>query len=245
MQRAELKQQAKDTLRGKWGKAIGLSLVYNLLVSAILSVCNFVYIVGPIVSIVITVPLSFGYIGVLIKFTRGEKTDYLDFFTNGFDNFGKAWSIAGYTILKLIGYYIAFFVCLISFVGFVIAAMTADSLAMLVIGVLILTTTYFIISILLATQSYFYVLTNYIGNDMKEMSGRDVVAKSKELMKGHRFEFFVLQLSFIGWAILAVLTCGIGFIWLKPYMQVTYVKYYESMIYENGNNSEKKVILEQ
>ena len=64
-------------------------------------------------------------------------------------------------------------------------------------------------------------------------------------MKGHRFEFFVLQLSFIGWAILAVLTCGIGFIWLEPYMQVTYVKFYESLIYENGNNSEKKVILEQ
>lgn len=245
MKRAEIKQQAKDTLKGRWGKAVGLYLVYNLLIGAIGMVLAFLYGIGPLVLTIISVPLSFGYIGVFLRFVRNENADYLDFFKLGFDNFGKAWSIVGYTILKLIGYYIAYVVCIFAFIGFIIAAVSAESMAMLIIGAVIISLAYLIICFLLATQSYYFVLTNYIGNDMTEMSGRDVVAKSKELMKGHRWEFFVLQLSFIGWGILALLTCGIGFFWLEPYMQVTYVKYYENLAYGNTKNVDEEVIREQ
>ncbi len=47
------------------------------------------------------------------------------------------------------------------------------------------------------------------------------------IMKGHKWEFFVVQLSFIGWGILSILTLGIlSLFYVNPYMQSTYATYY-------------------
>lgn len=78
-----------------------------------------------------------------------------------------------------------------------------------------------------------YSQSFYIVKDMVE-SGQDVqpteaITKSRQLMDGHKWEFFVLQLSFIGWGILACITFGIGFLWLKPYVQLTNAKYYRQL----------------
>lgn len=48
-------------------------------------------------------------------------------------------------------------------------------------------------------------------------------------MKGNRWKFFWLGLTFIGWAILASFTLGIGMLWLMPYIMVTFVCFYESL----------------
>ncbi len=50
--------------------------------------------------------------------------------------------------------------------------------------------------------------------------------KSIKIMKGHKWELFVLGFSFLGWIVLSILTLGIGFLWLLPYMQVTFRIYY-------------------
>ncbi len=50
--------------------------------------------------------------------------------------------------------------------------------------------------------------------------------ESKSLMKGHKLDLFLLWLSFIGWVILAILTFGIGFLWLSPYMGTTTSHFY-------------------
>lgn len=50
--------------------------------------------------------------------------------------------------------------------------------------------------------------------------------ESANLMKENKLDFFVLQLSFIGWIILSILTLGIGYIWLQPYMSLTEANYY-------------------
>ena len=46
---------------------------------------------------------------------------------------------------------------------------------------------------------------------------------------GHKMELFVLGLSFIGWELLGVLTLGIGYIWIIPYMQATFTNAYKSL----------------
>lgn len=245
MTRAELKQQAKDTLRGRWGTAIGMVLVYELLIGAIGMIANFIPFIGSIALLVVSIPLSFGFIGQLLKFSRKEQAGVLDFFTIGFNNFGKSWSILGHTFLKLVGYIIAYVVCTFAMVGLIVAAISAESIAMLVIGMMIIGILFFVIYILLLMKSYLYVLTEYIGNDNSEMSAKEVVEKSAELMKGHRWELFVLELSFIGWAILAMLTCGIGLLWLEPYMQVTTIKFYENLANGNNPNNDVEVITEQ
>ena len=70
----------------------------------------------------------------------------------------------------------------------------------------------------------------YLMADNPEMTAAEAQAKSMELMNGHKAEYFVLQLSFIGWIFLAALTLGILYIWLLPYMQTTYANYYRTLV---------------
>ncbi len=61
------------------------------------------------------------------------------------------------------------------------------------------------------------------------MSAREAINRSKKMMEGHKMDYFVLGLSFIGWALLASLTFGILLIWLVPYMQATLANFYNSV----------------
>lgn len=67
------------------------------------------------------------------------------------------------------------------------------------------------------------------------MSAIDALKKSRKMMKGHKGEFFVLGLSFIGWILLAILTLGVGFIALEPYMYATMAHFYEDLKAEQEN----------
>ena len=57
----------------------------------------------------------------------------------------------------------------------------------------------------------------------------EIVKKSWKLTNGHKMDLFILGLSFIGWSLLATLTLGILYIWLMPYMMVTFVLAYEKL----------------
>lgn len=48
-------------------------------------------------------------------------------------------------------------------------------------------------------------------------------------MKGHIWDFLRLQLSFFGWGALAILTCGIGFLFLTPYMSTANAVFYSKL----------------
>ena len=77
--------------------------------------------------------------------------------------------------------------------------------------------------------SYSYAMTPYILAEHPEMAPTDVLRKSKEMMSGNRWRLFCLQLSFIGWSILSVLTLGIGGLWLTPYMQTATAAFYREI----------------
>lgn len=49
---------------------------------------------------------------------------------------------------------------------------------------------------------------------------------SKILTKGHKADLFVLALSFIGWYILGIISCGILFVWIIPYATMTFTNAY-------------------
>lgn len=74
-----------------------------------------------------------------------------------------------------------------------------------------------------------YTLVPYILHDNPELSITETLAKSREMMKGHKWELFLLMLSFIGWLLLGILTFFIGYLWLMPYMQMTEYKFYEQI----------------
>ena len=78
-------------------------------------------------------------------------------------------------------------------------------------------------------KAYSYAMTPYILVDRPELSANEAISLSRRMMKGHKFDLFYLQLSFIGWALLCILTLGIGFLWLSPYMMTAQAAFYQDV----------------
>ncbi len=79
-------------------------------------------------------------------------------------------------------------------------------------------------------KTYSYAMAFYIMADNPGISANDAITKSKEMMKGHRMELFVLQLSFFGWFMLCGITFGLAFIYVGPYMQTTIALFYKHVV---------------
>lgn len=90
-------------------------------------------------------------------------------------------------------------------------------------------------------KAFSYALTPYIIMDEPELTARQAITRSCEIMEGRRWKLFCLYLSFIGWGILSLLTFGIGFLWLVPYMNASVAAFYEDARaeYEAENSIEQ------
>ena len=90
-------------------------------------------------------------------------------------------------------------------------------------------------------KAFSYALTPYIIMDEPELTARQAITRSCEIMEGRRWKLFCLYLSFIGWVILCLLTFGIGFLWLAPYMNASIAAFYEDARaeYEAENSIEQ------
>lgn len=87
-----------------------------------------------------------------------------------------------------------------------------------------------------------YAMVPYILHDHPELSATETLQMSRMMMKGHKWEFFLLELSFIGWAILCFFTLFIGYLWLAPYIQMTITKFYEKLRAEYEGASEENML---
>lgn len=77
--------------------------------------------------------------------------------------------------------------------------------------------------------AYSYALTPYILAENPDLTASEAITRSKNLMYGHRLELFVLELTFIGWSILSILTFNIGNLWLNPYRNATIAAFYREL----------------
>ncbi len=78
-------------------------------------------------------------------------------------------------------------------------------------------------------KSCSYAMTPYILADNPELKFNAAIEKSMKMMDGYKMKYFLLNLSFIGWFLLSILTLGIGLLWLVPYVLVTNVAFYEEL----------------
>ena len=81
-------------------------------------------------------------------------------------------------------------------------------------------------------KSIAYSQMFYIVAENKEISIPKALKISMLITKGHKGELFVMYITFIGWVLLASLTMGIGFIFLTPYMNMTFLNAYHAMLQE-------------
>lgn len=76
-------------------------------------------------------------------------------------------------------------------------------------------------------KSYEYRMVPYILADQPDISARDAFAISREMMMGQKLEAWILDVSFIGWWLVGVFTCGLaGIFWTSPYVNATNAELY-------------------
>lgn len=75
-------------------------------------------------------------------------------------------------------------------------------------------------------KAYAYALTPFILLDNPELGPNEARLRSIEMMRGYKGKLFGLELSFIGWFLLCILSLGVGFIWLLPYVNTSYAAFY-------------------
>lgn len=78
-------------------------------------------------------------------------------------------------------------------------------------------------------KSFSYSMSTFILAENPGMPALEAITRSRKMMDGHKWDLFVLMLSFIGWAILASFTFGILYIWLLPYMEASVANFYNAI----------------
>ena len=91
-------------------------------------------------------------------------------------------------------------------------------------------------------KTFEYLMVPYILAENPELSTKEVFARSKQMMTGDKWNAFVLQLSFLGWILLSVFTCGILLIfYVGPYSELTYAELY-AVLKQKVNSSDSEVV---
>ena len=183
----ELMVEARESLSGNWGLAIGTFLVYGILISSL----QFIPVIGSVLALFIAGPMLVGVSMFSLSLSRGENARLEQIF-EGFKNYGTV--LGAYILMVLF----IFLWALLLIIPGIIAG--------------------------LAYSQTFYILA-----EDDTIGSMDALRKSKEMMNGYKWKYFCLGLRFIGWALLCILTLGIGFLWLSPYIQVSYAKFYEDL----------------
>ncbi len=78
-------------------------------------------------------------------------------------------------------------------------------------------------------KSYSYAMTPYIMMEKPDMGINDAITKSRQMMKGHKWKLFCLDLSFTGWMLLSIVTLGIALVYVWPYYSAARAQFYKEV----------------
>lgn len=226
---SQLKALSREQLKGRYAIAVGatflttlISMAVSLLVTAFAktdSTASIIiyYLISFIISL-LTAVLGIGLVKFFLNLVKNETYQVSNIFW-GFQNHPDK-VIVITIILTLI-----FFVCLIPGMGllfvyaityerlvFVLAmfALIVGIVAMIIIGI-----TYSQVGCIIADNSQYSVL--------------EIMRTSRDMMKGQKGRYFYLQISFIGWYLLSILSCGIALLWIEPYRICTNIYFYTDL----------------
>ena len=87
-------------------------------------------------------------------------------------------------------------------------------------------------------KSYEYYMVPYLLAEDPHLSWEEARDLSRKMMDGHKFDLFVLELSFLGWDIAGLLLCGVGQVFVYPYKEMVYAELYGLLRSPYRNKSE-------
>lgn len=198
MNTAELKANAKEQLRGKWAVAIATVLVANILIDS---------------DVMYKVSEKFGLIGLSIS------CSLISLFLGGVISVGLCKFLLDMTTKREEPRFETLFS------QFNIYLKTLGLNILITLSVCIGTILFIVSGIivgLMFSQSY------YILSEDPSKSITQCIKESVDMMNGHKWDLFYLELTFIGWWLLTAITVGIAGLWVAPYVKVTETNFYLS-----------------
>ena len=228
----DFKNDALEALRGNWGKAVLATLLYVLIALAVVS------------------PMEY----TAIK-QQSYMTEQIGGYSNSIASAASLMQDPEYQALQkqnitmsILGFLLEVFILFPVAVGFTNAfrkllvnqdtEMVRNTFDLSnyfhkVLGMLQMTVLIALWALLLfipgIIKALAYAMTPFILEENPELSTTEAIHHSRMLMKGHKFDLFWLYLSFIGWMLLGLLTLGIGYLWLTPYMQTAIASFYREV----------------
>lgn len=199
MNTAELKANAKEQLRGKWAVAIATVLVANILIDS---------------DVMYKVSEKFGLIGLSIS------CSLISLFLGGVISVGLCKFLLDMTTKREEPRFETLFS------QFNIYLKTLGLNILITLSVCIGTILFIVPGIivgLMFSQSY------YILSEDPRKSITQCIKESVDMMNGHKWDLFYLELTFIGWWLLTAITVGIAGLWVAPYVKVTETNFYLSI----------------
>lgn len=90
-------------------------------------------------------------------------------------------------------------------------------------------------------KKYAYALSSFVMADSIDrghpLSATEALRKSEKLMKGHKFDFFILRLSLLGWYFLGIITLGVGMVFVHPFSTAITAKFYEALVKQDEDDA--------
>ncbi len=231
---AEITARAREALRGRWGLSVGFVVLFYLLFAGLSVVAAAVPAGALLVQFLLTPPLMVGAVRFFLSVARREPEASMNLMFFGFRLFGS--SIGANLLLTI-------FIMLWSLLIIVPSVLAALGVAMasgLAVGeglsetgrivlMAVAVLAYVLILVCTTVISLRYAMTYFLVADKSGIGPLEAVRTSVGMMRGHKRRLFCLWLRFIGWSLLAMLTCGIGFLWLAPYMAVSMAAFYDDL----------------
>lgn len=232
---AELKAAAKECMFGNYGVAVGAILLNALIVGVVnlivLSFTNTQTIAGTVVYYLIsfivsllTGLLSSGTCYFYLKITCGRPVSIGDIFYGFKLCPDKTIAIMAWTgVLN----YAALLPQMILTYQMGRVPLDSASAAALMLPYSLSTVFSGIVSVLI---QLLYGQALFLLHDFPQYSAKELLKMSRRLMSGHKARLFYIYVSFIPLFLLSLLSCGIAFLWVIPYMNATLAEFFLDII---------------
>jgi uncharacterized membrane protein len=209
---SQIKKKSLATLKGKWGIGVALTFI--------------VFLITTIVPTIVEVPLSGGFTE---WFNQTETPMIVDMVNLLISFLFIPMTVASYWFYLVIARWNA------PKIADVFLVYKDWELSLKVIGTSILVGIFTLLwSLLLIIPGIIkgisYSQVFFILKDNPQLSALEAITESKTRMKGYKWKYFLMNLSFIGWVFIAIFTLGIGFLWLTPYISTANATFYNELI---------------
>lgn len=219
MRAQEIRKEALSKLEGNWIPMIGMCLLTAIAIAAL----NWL-------SILLVPLLIPGLCVFSLNLVRGAKPEITDLVST-YKNYLNA--LVAYVLFAVIIAVWTFLIVVpcVFFIHLLFAEIFLEIFISPVLTAYALLMTVCSLLLVIPAVIFYYMFSQifYLLADNPQIGAVEVLKKSAEMMKGYKWKLFCLHLSFIGWYLLGIVTLGIAFIWVGPYIKTANTIFYENL----------------